>query len=317
MHSQAAHDGMGTAMTHRAFGRRAQEAQRAVRAEAGRLEGLMSRFIRSSEVARLNAAAGAEPVKLSPETFAVLSRAAEFSRHCGGAFDVTVGPLAALWDWKAARTPEAAEINKALGLVGHADLILDPDKGTAALKRAGQSVDLGGIGKGYAGDRFIEIFREYGVASACTNLGGNVATLGRKPDGTRWRVGIRHPREESTLLGAVAVAGRAVVTSGDYERCFFDTDGRRRHHILDPATGYPAQAGLISVTVVADSGMTADALSTGVFVAGMEAGVRLIEAFPDAEAVLVDQALGVHVTKGLVPDFQAAAGIRVHILNNK
>jgi thiamine biosynthesis lipoprotein len=196
MHSQAAHDGMGTAMTHRAFGHRAQEALRAVRAEAGRLEGLMSRFIRSSEVARLNAAAGAGPVKLSPETFAVLARAAEFSRLCGGAFDVTVGPLAALWDWKAARTPEAAEIERALGLVGHADLILDPDKGTAALKRAGQSVDLGGIGKGCAGDRFIEIFREYGVASACTTSAGTWLPWEANPTarGGGWASGTRAKR---------------------------------------------------------------------------------------------------------------------------
>jgi thiamine biosynthesis lipoprotein len=189
--------------------------------------------------------------------------------------------------------------------------VLDTIQKTAGLKSPGQSVDLGGIGKGFASDRFMEIFQEYGVTSAFSNIGGNVSTLGNKPDGSPWRVGIRHPRLNG-LLGAVTVTGKAVVTSGDYERYFFGRDGRRFHHILNPITGYPADSGLISVTVVTDSAMTADALSTAVFVAGLKRGLVMMEKYLRTEAVLVDEKLRVYVTQGLRQCFQASAGININ-----
>ena len=191
--------------------------------------------------------------------------------------------------------------------VNYSDLVLDPQAGTAMLRKAGQSVDLGGIGKGFASDRFMQIFQEQGILSAFSNIGGNVSTLGNKPDGRPWRVGLRHPRDIG-LLGAVEVTGKAVVTSGDYERFFIDRQGRRFHHILNPLTGYPAESGLVSVSVIADNAMTADALSTAVFVAGLEKGLGLIGQYPQAEAVLVNTELMVYVTRGLRKCFQTAKG---------
>ena len=179
---------------------------------------------------------------------------------------------------------------------------------SAELGRAGQAVDLGGIGKGYAGDRAKEVLRDHGIASAYANLGGNVITVGHKPDGTPWQIGIQHPRQEGALLGVLSVTDRSVVTSGDYQRFYIDGHGKRQHHILDPTTGYPAASGLISVTVVTDRSMVADVLSTALFVAGLERGLGLLEGYARAEAIFVDANLRVYVTRGLRPYFQPACG---------
>ncbi|MDF2571476.1 MAG: rane-associated lipoprotein involved in thiamine biosynthesis, partial [Sporomusa sp.] len=244
----------------------------------------------------------------------VLEHALKYSKISQGLFDVTIGPLVDLWDYKHASEPASdIRIQWVLPLANYRDLELDPVKKTAGLKRTGQSIDLGGIGKGFASDRFMEIFKEHGINSAFSNVGGNVSTLGNKPDGSPWNVGIRHPRQDN-LLGAVAVTGKAVVTSGDYERYFIDRKGKRFHHILNPITGYPAESGLISVTIVADSAMTADALSTAMFVAGLERGLAILAKEPASEAVLVDEYLKVFVTHGLRQRFQAAEGIKINYI---
>jgi len=178
----------------------------------------------------------------------------------------------------------------------------------------GQSIDLGGIGKGYAGDRVLEIFRGFGVTSAYSNLGGNVVSLGTKPDGSPWRIGIQHPRQEERLIGVVSVAGQSVVTSGDYQRYAVGHNGKRYHHILNPLTGYPAESGLVSVTIIAEKSMAADALSTAVFVAGMDKGLELLKNYPQVEAVLVDSKIEVFITRGLKDRFQTDENIRLNIL---
>jgi thiamine biosynthesis lipoprotein len=245
------HEGMGTAITHQAHGGRAEEALKAASLEAKRLEGLFSRFREGSDVWRINRAAGGEAVSVSIETLEVLRRAAAFSHLTEGCFDPTVAPLSDAWDFRRAVVPDGEAIGRARALVDYRDLTLHRMRRTAALKRPGQAIDLGGIAKGFAGDLLMAVFRRHGVRSALSNFGGGVSTLGARPDGTPWRVGIRHPRAEG-LIGAVSVAGGAVVTSGDYERCFFQ-EGRRCHHLIDPRTGRPSESGLISVTVVAPS----------------------------------------------------------------
>jgi thiamine biosynthesis lipoprotein len=307
--------GMDTTMTHRAFGRHAAEALQAVKQEAARLEGMLSRFLPGSEIAKINGSAGHAPCSVSRETFDVLSCATQLSAACQGIFDATIGPLVDLWSigHGALRPPADADIRRALGLVDYADLLLDPVQRTAGLRRAGQSVDLGGIGKGYAADRFIQIFQEYGVSSAFTNIGGNVAALGARPDGSAWRVGIQHPRQPDALIGLVSVKNKAVVTSGDYQRFFDDGDGNRCHHILDPTTGYPSKSGLAGATVVASSpgngSMVADALSTAVFIAGLDKGLALIGRYPGTGAILVDTEMSVWVTRNLKGCFVAAQGM--------
>ncbi|MGE5612926.1 MAG: FAD:protein FMN transferase [Bacillota bacterium] len=307
--AEAAHSGMGTEMIHKAFGRYPANALRAVKNETERLECMLSRFQPGSDISRINRSAGIKREKISPETCDILSRALKCSAASQGFFDVTVGPLVDLWDYKhASEPPENSRIKAVLPLVDYTGLELDAAAKTAGLKNPGQHIDLGGIGKGFAGDRFMEIFKKYGVASAFSNIGGNVSTLGSKPDGSPWRVGIRHPRLNG-LIGMVEVTGKAVVTSGDYERYFFNKEGRRFHHILNPATGYPAESGLVSVTVVADSAMIADALSTAMFVAGLERGLALREKYPCTEAVLVNTKMQVYVTRGLRNCFRTAGGI--------
>ncbi|MEN6621688.1 MAG: FAD:protein FMN transferase, partial [Smithella sp.] len=233
-----------------------------------------------------------------------------------GCFDITMGPLVSLWsaDPDTTRPPDISQIRQTLHLVNYRDLILDPYQRTAGLRKAGQSIDLGGIGKGFTGDKILVTYREFGISSAYSNLGGNVVTLGAKPDGSPWQIGIQHPRQENRIIGAVSVVNQSVVTSGDYQRYITDNDGNRYHHILDPSTGYPSESGLISVTVVADNSMTADALSTILFIAGMKKGLEILRNYPQTEVILVDTNMQIFVTKGLKDHFQADDNIQVNIL---
>lgn len=318
-YTETAHLGMNTVMTHRAFGKFAEKALQAVRGEAARLEKLLSRFVPGSEISRINCAAGTGCVRVSDETYQLLQRTIGFSRICQGLFDITIGPLVDLWNIgrETGESPEKAMLRQLLPLVNYATLHLDPRDRTVGLSRPGQSIDLGGIGKGYASARILDVFRRYGVRSAFTNLGGNVAALSCKPDGSPWQVGIRHPREKDRLIGAVSVEDQTVVTSGDDQRFFIDRNGIRRHHILDPATGYPADSGLASVTVVAHDATLADALSTILFVAGREKGIGLMGQFPGAEAVFVDDHNRVYVTDGLKDHFHGNNGMNIQFIRKE
>jgi FAD:protein FMN transferase len=317
MIAQSENYGMGTVITNKVLGEQAEEALQAALKETVRLEGVLSRFIPGSEISRINSSAGIGYEKVGSETYEVISRAVEFSKCCQGCFDVTVGPLVTLWTSTKdkSKSPDEAEIRSILPLVDYTDLVLDPCKEAIGLKKAGQSIDLGGIGKGFAADKVLEVFQKYEVSSAFTNFGGNVAAIGAKPDGSPWNIGLRHPRKENSLVGVVSVVNKSVVTSGDYQRYFIDSNGKRHHHIMDPSTGYPAESGLVSVTIVADNSMAADALSTILFVAGMKKGLSLLERFDGAEAIFIDMDLQVHVTVGLKEYFQACEGISVNILN--
>ena len=315
--AQTTQRAMGTVMTHKAFGLHAQDSLGAVCSEVVRIEGLLSRFLPDSDISRVNRLAGIESERVSVETYEVLSKAVEFSQSFRGCFDVTIAPLVSLWKsgQEALAQPDEWSIKRVLPLVNFRDLVLDPREITAGLRNAGQSVDLGGIGKGFVGDKIVEVFESFGISSAYSNLGGNVVTVGAKPDGSPWHIGIQHPRQQNGLIGSVSVLGETVVTSGDYQRCFVDSRGKRHHHILDPMTGYPAESGLISVSIVADRSVTADPLSTIVFVAGMEKGLTFLRGFPQTEAILVDSDLHIYVTQGLRFRFQAAKGIAVTILD--
>jgi thiamine biosynthesis lipoprotein len=315
--AQTTHCAMGTVMTHKAFGVYAKEALAAVCREVSSIEERLSCFLPDSDIGRVNRSAGKKSEKVTRETLDVLTKAVEFSRSFPGCFDVTIGPLVSVWNVgkESCTQPDDASIKQALPLVNYRDLIVDPRETTAELRRAGQSVDLGGIGKGFAGDRIVDVFSRFSISSAYSNLGGNVVTVGAKPDGSPWQIGIQHPRQENGLIGSVSVVNQTVVTSGDYQRCFKDSRGKRHHHILDPTTGYPAESGLISVSIVTDRSVAADPLSTIVFVTGMEKGLSFLRRYPQTEAVLVDSDLLVYVTHGLRSRFQAAKGIAVTILD--
>lgn len=252
-----------------------------------------------SEVVALNRSAGGEGVRLSESTLEVLKRGLYFSELGEGSFDITIGPLVSLWGIGKdveGEVPPREEIDAALELIDYRRVAVNGD--TVSLLDPGMSVDLGGIAKGYAADELVELFEAEQVEHALINLGGNVYAHGTKPDGSLWRIGVQDPESNrGAYLGVISVADRAVVTSGPYER-FFIQDGKRYHHILDTETGYPVDNGVSSVTIVAESSMDADALSTAVFVLGTERGIALVESLDGVEALVITTDKLLHPSSG-------------------
>ncbi|MEG6611542.1 FAD:protein FMN transferase [Pseudoclostridium thermosuccinogenes] len=298
---------MGTVITEKVYGKNAQKAADEVMEKIAELEAMMTikDADKQSEIDKLNDMAGVGEVKLSRDSISVLGKAIEYAELSEGAFDVTIGPLANAWGifTDNPRVPSKDEIDKLKSLVNYRDISINNADSSAYLARKGQIVDLGGIAKGYAGDVAVEILKAKGVKSALINLGGNVVALGSKPDGNPWSIGIQNPRAPTgEYIGIVKVRDKAVVSSGDYER-FFEKDGVRYHHILDPRTGYPADSGLIATTIVADSSTDADALSTSVFVLGLEKGMQLVERLDGVDAIFITEDKKVYITEGLKESF--------------
>lgn len=264
------------------------------------LHDTLSVFQPESELSLLNASAGCGAVAVGTDTLRLLEESKRYSLFSGGAFSVTTRALSALWEIHArcGSVPGRAEVEHALSLVCDADIELDEEAQTAELKRFGQSVDLGSIAKGFAADEVRRILLEGGVTDALINLGGTVSTIGSVR-----QVGIQHPdRATGISMGRISLQNGCAVTSGDYER-YYEVDGVRYHHIVDPRTGYPARSNLRSVTLIGDSAMNLDALSTAVFVLGGEEGLRLIQQ-SGIEAVFVTVDLEVFCTEGLRENFQ-------------
>lgn len=304
---------MDTYMELSVYGDRAAEALDAAASEITRLDALLSTGDPDSGISRINAA-GSGP--LGEDALAMTEEALRVYRQTDGAFDITVYPLMCLWGFTgdSPAVPEPGALADCLKTVGMDRLRLD---GGMLTLGEGQGIDLGGIAKGYTSGRLMEIFREYGVKSALVSLGGNVQCLGTKPDGSLWRCGIRDP-EGTGYLGIVQVKDAAVITSGGYER-FFEEGGQTYHHILDPGTGYPAYAGLLSVTVVSANGMLADALSTACFVMGPERSADYWRTYGGEEGrafdlVLLTEDGEVWVTEGLRETFSTER--QLHIITH-
>lgn len=296
---------MGTVITQKIYGPNAQRAADQVEKRMVDIEATMTVNAPGGDVNTLNAAAGKESVRLGSDTIFVLQRAKRYAELSKGTFDVTVGPLVKAWGifTDHPRMPAPDEIKQLMGFIDYRTLSVDEANNTAKLANSGQLVDLGGIAKGYAGDEAIRIYKENGIKSAFVNLGGNVVVLGNKPDGKPWSIGVQNPRAETgRYLGILKLTDKAVVSSGDYER-FFEKDNVRYHHILDPRTGYPANAGLIGTTIVADSSTDGDALSTATFVLGLEEGMKLVESLPGVDALFVTKDKKVYITSGLKDKF--------------
>jgi thiamine biosynthesis lipoprotein len=268
--------------------------------EFDRLDGLMSVWRDGSDIVRLNGAAGQHPVAVSAEVRETLAAARQISEWTGGKFDVTFGALSGLWKFdhdQDNRIPDPAAVRARLPLIDYEQLVVDDRAGTAFLKKAGISAHLGGIGKGYAVDRGAAILRRRGVNDFMIQAGGDFYAGGRRGD-RRWRVGMRDPRGPADRsFAAIDVSNETVSTSGDYERAFV-TGGRRYHHIIDPDLGEPTRD-TRSVTIVAARATFADALDTGVFLLGPQAGMALIEKLPDVEGVIVTSRNEVLVSSGL------------------
>jgi len=256
---------------------RAQEAVNKVFACLRHMEDLMSFHREDTEVAQVNREAFDHPVAVSAETFEVIKAAVQFAKDTDGAFDITVGPLVKLWAdaGKAGRLPTQEEIADALSKVGAAAKIkLDEEKKTVQFAVKGMSIDLGGIAKGYAVDRAIEILRAAGFQDAIIDVGGNMTVIGRNADGKKWTVGVKNFFRKNGYVEQVEAENMAVSTSGDYER-FVVINGHRYSHIIDPRTGMPVE-GAASVTIIAGDGMTADAWSTAASVLGSSKALELL-----------------------------------------
>jgi len=259
-------------------------------ARMSHLEGLLSRRLASSDIARCNSSAGREAVPVAPATFAVLAESRRFSELTGGAFDITVMPFIRVW-MAAARTktlPAEALLAATAARVGSAHLKLDAGARTVRFTGEGVAIDLGAIAKGYIVDQGLDVLRRSGVSAGLIEAGGDIAAFGRKPDGGAWHIGVQdptQPQSRAALVEVIEVGDAAVATSGNYRR-FFEINGKRYSHILDPRTGRPADA-VPSVTIIARDATTADALATAVSVLGVEEGMKLIESLPGVEALLI------------------------------
>ena len=297
---------MGTVISQQVYGEDGQAAIDEAIAKISYLERLLTFNDTQGDVYRLNNDAGKGYVELDPETVRIIEKAQQVAALSGGAFDITVGPLVKAWGigTDGERIPSSQELDALRPLVGYQNVAIENNM--VSIKR-GQMVDLGGIGKGYAGDAVIEVYKQHGIASAYVNLGGNVVTLGSKPDGSPWRVGIRDPRPAENgpelNLGIVKVIDKAVVTAGDDQR-YFLAGGQRYHHILDPATGYPARSDLMSVTLVTDSSLDGDTLDTAVYILGLDQGRELLRQYGGVEAIFVTTDKKVYVTEGLKANFE-------------
>jgi len=273
----------------------------AVFTEFERLDALMSVWRAGSDVLRINAAAGERALPVSDDVRAALRTARQVSEWTGGKFDVTFGVLTDVWKFDAQdqdnTIPDPGAIRKRLPFIDYRQVEVDDRAGTVFLKRKGMRVHLGGIGKGYAVEKAMNILRRAGLRDFMIQAGGDLYVAGRK-NGRPWRLGINDPRGPAgRSFATVDLTDATFSTSGDYAR-FFIKDGIRYHHLLDPATGQPAR-GCRSVTIVADSPLVADGLSTGVFILGPAAGMALIERLPHVEGVIVSAANEVLISSGL------------------
>lgn len=293
---------MDTYMTVSAYGDAGEKAVDAAVKEINRLDALLSTGKASSEVSELNANDGG---KLSADTNALMDAALDLYESTDHVFDITIYPVMKLWGFtdQNYKVPSDGDLKAALELVNASTLDYNKSKKTVDFTVKGTQIDFGGIAKGYTSATVAQLYRDLGVTSGLINLGGNVQTVGFKPDGSEWRIGIQHPEDENNMLGVVETHDKAVITSGGYERNF-EEDGVVYHHIIDPSTGYPADSGLISVTIVSEDGTLADGLSTSLFIMGREKAAEYWKAHQkEFEFILCEDDGTLVVSNGLKEKF--------------
>jgi len=287
---------MNTYITMTAYGQNAETALENAEQRINGLESRLSVTDTKSEVYALNHSGG-KTVTVGQDTVDILSYALTMAKQTGGALDPTIYPVLAAWGFTTDnyQIPESRELSRLLERTGYGKIRVS---GSSVVLPAGMEVDLGAVAKGYTGDIVADILKEYGVSSAFINLGGNVQTVGSRPDGAPWRIGVRMPGSNDDF-GILAVKDCAVVTSGNYQKYFTGEDGKVYGHIIDPKTGYPVDNGLASVTVIGNEGKLCDALSTALFVMGKEAAIEYWKQHGGFEMLLMTEDQEILITEGL------------------
>ncbi len=270
--------------------------------EIGRIEKLMSTYIKESEVSQINENSGKNFIAVSPDVLKVIQSGVYWAKESNGALDITIGPIAKLWNFENQNplVPSQKELKKAISLVNFQDIEISKNK--IRLARSGMNLNLGSIAKGYAVDLAYKILKGL-VPNGIINAGGDLIAFGKKDPEHPWIIGLQHPRKPQNLLASFGVEGIAVATSGDYQK-YFEKEGKRYHHILNPSSGRPAE-GLTSVTVSAPTVMEADAIATAIFVMGSPKGLSWVENLEGTEAMLVLQDGNIQFSSGFknLPQF--------------
>lgn len=307
--------GMDTSMTFTAYGEGAEEALKDAGEKMAELESLWSVTDENSEIYQVNHSQG-KAVTVSNETAEVVRYALAMAEKTEGALEPTIYPVLTAWGFTTGENhiPAEEELEELMPLVGYDKVRID---GNQIQLLEGMELDLGAVGKGYAGDLVADILRKKRITSALLDIGGNIQAVGSRSDGSNWRLGIRNPFGEGSL-GVLEISDKAVVTSGAYERYFVGEDGKEYSHILDPATGYPADNDLAAVTIIADEGKQGDALSTALFVKGVEGAKAYWQEHRDFEMLLVTKNGEIYLTEGVKDNFSISGDLenmKIHVLN--
>lgn len=270
------------------------------------IEDLVSANKEETELDKLNKNAGISPVKLSDTSYEIIDKALYYSEISKGGYDLTIGPLVKLWSigLPEAKVPTQQEIDETIDKIDYSKVEVNPKTKEVFLKEEGMMLDLGSIAKGYAADEVVEILGDEGVESAIIDLGGNIYAMGLKEGNKNWRIGIQNPFDDrGSVVGAVEISNKTVVTSGVYER-YIEEDGVKYHHILNPKTGYPYDTEIQGVSIIADKSIDADSLSTLVFTKGIEEGLELVESLEGIDAIFVTNKKEVYISEGLRDNFK-------------
>lgn len=298
---------MDTVISLKAYGPNAKAAVDESFKKVDELDKIASPTIATSDVSKINAAAGKEYVKVHPEIIKMIKTSIKYSKLSGGAWDITMGPIINLWGigTDKQRLPLDSEIKAKLPLVGYNNISINEADNSVVLQKQGMAIDLGGIAKGFTAGEVLKIYNKYGIKKGLISLGGSsIYAIGTNAENNPWSVGIKHPRSEDSqnYLGIVKISNQALSTSGDNER-YFIKDGKRYHHIMNPTTGYPADTGVMSDTIVVDSSvpdsnMLADILTTTVFVLGPEKGIQFASNIPGVSCEVTTTDNKIYTTKG-------------------
>lgn len=285
---------MDTYMTLKIYGENSEKILSRAEEEILNLEKLFSVTNKSSDIHKINSNGG-QQVRVSNYTAELIKNANEISDITNGALDISIYPIVKEWGFTTGnyKVPDKSTLENFLKNVNYKNIEI---KNNYVSIPKGYSIDLGAVAKGYTGDKLVKIFSDNNIKSAIINLGGNVQTIGTKPNGEKWTVGIKNPIDTTQNICKIKVENKCVITSGNYERYFYGEDGKRYCHIIDPKTGMSADNGIISATVIGDSGVVCDGLSTALFALGTEKSINFLESRKDIDAILITKNMEIYIT---------------------